>query len=296
MLAPLSEGWDGVVPAVPVKDTVKRVRGEEVVETLEREDLRAAQTPQAFVASVLRTALGGDVAGATDCASLVEAARGRVRVVRGRPEAGQGHRATPTSSSSPGGSTESRGLRRGRDPRRRDRAVAARGRPGGRPALHRDGHARRTDHARRAALARLGAARRRAAACRLRVGRLLPGRAALPRRPACARLARRRGRQHARGLRGRDPRARRLRRLVGALGGGEAGAGVLRAAAGRGRLRAGARRHTSAIASTTTSSRRCAPEWSPSTSDEGRGATCTSRLPAPSARESLAEVVEVLGV
>ena len=85
VLAPLSEGWDGVVPAVPVKDTVKRVRGEEVVETLEREDLVAAQTPQAFEASVLRTALGGDIAGATDCASLVEAARGRVRTVEGDP-------------------------------------------------------------------------------------------------------------------------------------------------------------------------------------------------------------------
>jgi 2-C-methyl-D-erythritol 4-phosphate cytidylyltransferase len=86
VLAPLSEGWDGVVPAVPVKDTVKRVRGDEVVETLEREDLVAAQTPQAFEASVLRTALGGDIAGATDCASLVEAARGRVRTVEGDPK------------------------------------------------------------------------------------------------------------------------------------------------------------------------------------------------------------------
>jgi 2-C-methyl-D-erythritol 4-phosphate cytidylyltransferase len=86
VLTPLSEGWDGVVPAVPVKDTVKRVRGEEVVETLEREDLVAAQTPQAFEASVLRTALGGDIAGATDCASLVEAARGRVRTVEGDPK------------------------------------------------------------------------------------------------------------------------------------------------------------------------------------------------------------------
>jgi 2-C-methyl-D-erythritol 4-phosphate cytidylyltransferase len=85
VLAPLSEGWDGVVPALPVKDTVKRVRGEEVVETVDREGLMAAQTPQAFEASALRTALGGDLAGATDCASLVEAARGRVRVVEGDP-------------------------------------------------------------------------------------------------------------------------------------------------------------------------------------------------------------------
>jgi 2-C-methyl-D-erythritol 4-phosphate cytidylyltransferase len=86
VLAPLSEGWDGVVPALPVKDTVKRVRGDEVTETLEREGLVGAQTPQAFEASVLRTALGGDIAGATDCASLVEAARGRVRVVEGDPK------------------------------------------------------------------------------------------------------------------------------------------------------------------------------------------------------------------
>jgi 2-C-methyl-D-erythritol 4-phosphate cytidylyltransferase len=86
VLTPLSEGWDGVVPALPLKDTVKRVRGEEVVETLEREDLVAAQTPQAFEASVLRTALGADIAGATDCASLVEAARGRVRTVEGDPK------------------------------------------------------------------------------------------------------------------------------------------------------------------------------------------------------------------
>jgi 2-C-methyl-D-erythritol 4-phosphate cytidylyltransferase len=86
VLAPLSEGWDGVVPAVPVKDTVKRVRGAEVVETVDREGLMAAQTPQAFEASMLRTALGGDLAGATDCAALVEAARGRVRVVDGDPK------------------------------------------------------------------------------------------------------------------------------------------------------------------------------------------------------------------
>jgi 2-C-methyl-D-erythritol 4-phosphate cytidylyltransferase len=85
VLAPLSEGWDGVVPALPVKDTVKRVRGDEVIETLPRDDLVAVQTPQAFVADVLRNAVGGDVAGATDCASLVEAAGGRVRTVEGDP-------------------------------------------------------------------------------------------------------------------------------------------------------------------------------------------------------------------
>jgi 2-C-methyl-D-erythritol 4-phosphate cytidylyltransferase len=45
----------------------------------------AAQTPQAFVADVLRAALAGAVDGASDCASLVEASGGRVKVVEGDP-------------------------------------------------------------------------------------------------------------------------------------------------------------------------------------------------------------------
>src|SRR5579872_7150149 len=43
VLAPLSEGYDGAVPALPVSDTVKRVRGGDVVETLDREGLVAVQ-------------------------------------------------------------------------------------------------------------------------------------------------------------------------------------------------------------------------------------------------------------
>jgi 2-C-methyl-D-erythritol 4-phosphate cytidylyltransferase len=82
VLAPLGEGWDGVVPAQPLADTVKRVHGQEVVETLERDELVAVQTPQAFVAPVLRAAVGRDAA-ASDCAALVEAHGGRVRTVPG---------------------------------------------------------------------------------------------------------------------------------------------------------------------------------------------------------------------
>lgn len=81
VLAPLSEGWEGVVPALPLADTVKRVRGEEVVETLVRDELVAVQTPQAFPADVLRRALAGGEA--SDCSALVEAAGGRVKVVPG---------------------------------------------------------------------------------------------------------------------------------------------------------------------------------------------------------------------
>jgi 2-C-methyl-D-erythritol 4-phosphate cytidylyltransferase len=85
VLAPLSEGWVGVVPGVPLADTVKRVDGDRVVETLARDDLVAVQTPQAFLADTLRRAVSGDVSSATDCASLVEAQGGRVKVVEGDP-------------------------------------------------------------------------------------------------------------------------------------------------------------------------------------------------------------------
>jgi 2-C-methyl-D-erythritol 4-phosphate cytidylyltransferase len=83
VLTALNEGWDGAVPGLPVADTVKRVEGDTVVETLQRDELVAVQTPQAFVASILRAAYEGDVSGASDCASLVEARGGRVKVVAG---------------------------------------------------------------------------------------------------------------------------------------------------------------------------------------------------------------------
>jgi len=86
VLTPLGDGWDGVVPALQVTDTVKRVRGDAVVETLKRDELVAVQTPQAFVGPVLREALAAaSAAGAGDCAAAVEARGGRIRVVRGDP-------------------------------------------------------------------------------------------------------------------------------------------------------------------------------------------------------------------
>jgi 2-C-methyl-D-erythritol 4-phosphate cytidylyltransferase len=85
VLTALGEGWDGAVPTLPLADTVKRVEGDQVVETLARDELVAVQTPQAFVAAVLQAALSGDVSGATDCSSLVEARGGRVKAVPGDP-------------------------------------------------------------------------------------------------------------------------------------------------------------------------------------------------------------------
>jgi 2-C-methyl-D-erythritol 4-phosphate cytidylyltransferase len=82
VVAGLAEGWDGVVPALPLADTVKRAEDEAVAETVDRTGLYSVQTPQVFLAEALRRALarGGD---ATDCAGLVEAVGGRVRLVEG---------------------------------------------------------------------------------------------------------------------------------------------------------------------------------------------------------------------
>ncbi len=83
VLATLAEGVDGVVPGLPVRDTVKRVDRGLIAETVERDTLIAVQTPQAFVADRLRAAYRGDLTGATDCSFLVERAGGTVAVVPG---------------------------------------------------------------------------------------------------------------------------------------------------------------------------------------------------------------------
>ena len=71
----LDQGARGVVPAVPVTDTVKRVDGATVTETLTRRELRAVQTPQAFETKLLLEAhRRADAEGweVTDDASMVE--------------------------------------------------------------------------------------------------------------------------------------------------------------------------------------------------------------------------------
>lgn len=75
-------GAAGAVPALPVHDTVKRVRGREVVETVDRTELVRVQTPQAFSTELLRRAHAGEPE-ATDDAGLVEAIGGQVVVVPG---------------------------------------------------------------------------------------------------------------------------------------------------------------------------------------------------------------------
>jgi 2-C-methyl-D-erythritol 4-phosphate cytidylyltransferase len=79
-----------VVAAVPVTDTIKRIAGDgTILDTPDRSLLRAAQTPQAFPAAVLRAAYSHAVAHgirATDDAALVAGAGHTVSVVDGDVE------------------------------------------------------------------------------------------------------------------------------------------------------------------------------------------------------------------
>src|SRR4051812_48935001 len=84
------DGADGAIAASPVTDTIKEVDSDlRVTRTLDRSSLWAIQTPQVFIAAVLRRALDVPLellAAATDDASLVEGAGGTVRVVESSPE------------------------------------------------------------------------------------------------------------------------------------------------------------------------------------------------------------------
>jgi len=84
VIAAVRAGAQAAIPAVPVANTVKRVAGGKVVETVDRADLVEVQTPQAFEAAALRHA-HADEPDATDDAGLVEAAGGTVVVVDGDP-------------------------------------------------------------------------------------------------------------------------------------------------------------------------------------------------------------------
>ena len=80
---------DGVIPGVPVKDTIKAIdAGGIVVTTLDREKMRAVQTPQFFSFDVIKKAYDKayeDGIYATDDAALVERTGGRVRIIAGSP-------------------------------------------------------------------------------------------------------------------------------------------------------------------------------------------------------------------
>lgn len=81
---------DGVIPVVPIPDSIKRLEPEKgrVLSTLNRTEVFAAQTPQVFRASVLRRAhavfrASGSPESVPDDAALVEMIGGRVATVPG---------------------------------------------------------------------------------------------------------------------------------------------------------------------------------------------------------------------
>ena len=77
---------DGVVPGVAVSDTIKAATGGVVARTLDRTNLWAIQTPQAFRLGLLRRLhelTEEHLRAATDDASLVERDGGRIEVVAG---------------------------------------------------------------------------------------------------------------------------------------------------------------------------------------------------------------------
>lgn len=85
---PFVRDLHGVVPTISSPDTVKRVQGARVVETIPRSEVALAQTPQAFAAKALREAHAKAAeAGveATDDAELLERAGFAVNVIGGEP-------------------------------------------------------------------------------------------------------------------------------------------------------------------------------------------------------------------
>jgi 2-C-methyl-D-erythritol 4-phosphate cytidylyltransferase len=84
-----AEREGAAICALPISETVKRVRDGLVEATVDREGLWAVQTPQAFRAAILREAhdkARRDGFVGTDEAMLVERLGHRVRVVPGLPE------------------------------------------------------------------------------------------------------------------------------------------------------------------------------------------------------------------
>jgi 2-C-methyl-D-erythritol 4-phosphate cytidylyltransferase len=86
----LETGAAGVVPGIPVVDTIRRVDlAQRSTGLVDREQLRAMQTPQLFAREVLETAHRlalRDGVEAIDEVALVELAGHRVQVVPGDPE------------------------------------------------------------------------------------------------------------------------------------------------------------------------------------------------------------------
>jgi 2-C-methyl-D-erythritol 4-phosphate cytidylyltransferase/2-C-methyl-D-erythritol 2,4-cyclodiphosphate synthase len=77
------ESGVGTVPVLEVFDTIKRVEGDLVRETVDRSQLRRAQTPQGFVSSELIAAYAQAAEDFTDDAALMQSTGATIRFVAG---------------------------------------------------------------------------------------------------------------------------------------------------------------------------------------------------------------------
>jgi 2-C-methyl-D-erythritol 4-phosphate cytidylyltransferase/2-C-methyl-D-erythritol 2,4-cyclodiphosphate synthase len=77
----------GVIPALPVTDTIKRVADEQVLDTVDRSSLVHVQTPQGFPKDALIAAYANAAQEYTDDAALFQAAGGAVSTVPGEARA-----------------------------------------------------------------------------------------------------------------------------------------------------------------------------------------------------------------
>lgn len=87
VIAALQAGAVAVVPALPVTDTIKRMHDGVVVESLDRAELVAVQTPQGFQVAQLRAAHDAQSSAVTDDAMLMEQLGVPVHVVEGSDHA-----------------------------------------------------------------------------------------------------------------------------------------------------------------------------------------------------------------
>ncbi|MGE5830252.1 MAG: 2-C-methyl-D-erythritol 4-phosphate cytidylyltransferase [Micromonosporaceae bacterium] len=86
--AAVRSGHPAVIPVLPVVDTIKRVGADGMVlDTVDRSDLRAVQTPQGFRRDVLEAAHAAAAGPATDDAALAERIGVTVHCVPGAEEA-----------------------------------------------------------------------------------------------------------------------------------------------------------------------------------------------------------------
>jgi len=83
------KGFDGVVPGLPVKETLKKVNAKGfITSTMKREEIWSIQTPQVFPLKTIKEAYDKayeDGFYATDDAALVERIGGKVKTIEGSP-------------------------------------------------------------------------------------------------------------------------------------------------------------------------------------------------------------------